>query len=141
MNLEWLLSPVTQYILVGLGLVGSLVLWISFMRELHSVRTNAAESSKRVDETVKDLTATVEQVRESLNGKQRSEAAPALTPAFAAALPATVTNPNKRAQALLLHLGGEPTESISAVLATPRNEIELMLKLSRLLQGEHAVMN
>ena|SRR5579872_3513323 len=126
MNLDWLLNPVTQYILVGLGLMGSLVLWISFMKELHSVRANAAQASKSVDATVKDLSETVEQMREAINNKQHTD--------FNTSSPAPGTNSTKRAQALLLHLAGEPAERISAALGTPRNEIELMLKLSRLLQ-------
>ena len=131
MNLDWLLNPVTQYILVGLGLIGSLVLWVSFMKELHSLRANTAQSSKSVDATVRDLSETIEQMKEQIKQKPHNELAPVL------AAPAAGSS-TKRAQALLLHLSGEPEENISAALGTPKNEIELMLKLSRLLQGSNS---
>jgi len=129
MSLDWLLNPATQYSLIGLVLLGSLVLWISFRKELQSVRANAAQSHDFVDATVKTLSEHVDEIRETIQNQ------PWVTPP--SPVPPGV-NSARRAQALLLHLRGEPAENVAAAVNVPKNEIELLLKLNRLLHVENS---
>jgi hypothetical protein len=46
-------------------------------------------------------------------------------------------NLTKRAQALRMRRRGESLESITAALAVPRNEIELLLKVHELVDGRN----
>jgi hypothetical protein len=126
-HLDWLLSPVTQCLLIGLGLIGSLILWVSFMKELRSVRVNALQSRESIDLTVKDLSESVEQMRETLHNRDCITPTAPLAPGI---------NSMNRAQALLMHLRREPVDSIAAVLGVPKNEIVFLLKLNRLLHFE-----
>jgi hypothetical protein len=131
MNLDWLLSPIAQYLLIGFGLLGSLVLWVSFKKDLQSVRTNAAQSGKSIEEKVQDLSESVQLVRESLQSRSSGNSTGMLMSGIAPGI-----NPAKRAQALLLHIHGEQAGSIAAALEVPENEIALLLKVNRLLHPE-----
>jgi len=116
MNLEWILSPLTLYAVVALGLMASLALFISAKLEMQAVR-------RSMSATIATMKAELEAIREGLGNL---EMAPASAP------PAEALNLTKRTQALRMHRRGEPTPSISAAVRAPRNEIELMLKVQEL---------
>jgi len=114
MSLEWILSPLTLYAVVALALAGSLALFVSAKLELAQQRRALV---KRIDE-VQSFVASAKQAPDS-------HAAPVAA--------RNSINLTKRAQALRMRLRGESVESISAALAVPRNEVELLLKLNELL--------
>jgi hypothetical protein len=126
MNLEWLLSPVTQYCALALGLAACLLLFISTKMEMQSIRREAKESSKAVGASVNNLSAEVQGIRE---GVKELETAPAIV------TPAEGLNLTKRSQALRMHRRGEPVSTIAAALRTPQNEVELLLKIQHLVNS------
>jgi len=114
---SWILSPLVQYAMFAAGLLLCLYLFCSAKAELRSLQKRGAENQRRLEETVRVL-------------DERSQQAPALPPARSS------IDLTSRAQALRMHRRGEPAASIAAALGLPRNEVELMLKVHRLLAAE-----
>jgi hypothetical protein len=129
MSFDWILNPIAQYALVGLGLVGCLYLWISAKMEMNSVRRAVTNSRQTVDAGLQNLFASLEEVKASA-ATPKAEPEPLPTPAGLLSL-----NLTKRAQALRMYRRGETPSSIAAALQTPSNEIELLLKLDHLLES------
>jgi len=121
MNLDWILSPLTLYTLMALSLLACIFLFAAAKIELSRLRHAA-------DQTRSDLMKKIEEM----------EAAMAEIPAVAPP-PAMVVRPSinltKRAQALRMRRRGESLESITAALAVPRNEVELLVKVHEMLEG------
>jgi hypothetical protein len=123
---DWILNPVTQFAVIAVGLLASLALWISAKSELRAVRGKVSDSHGAIEINVRELTASVNQLRVD----RENEPAPAVPN------PGLGLNLTKRAQAVRMHRRGETVPSIAAALQTPGNEIELILKLERLLNSE-----
>jgi hypothetical protein len=126
MQFDWILNPVTQYAVIGVGLLGSLALWITAKFELRAVRSEVSDSHGAIETNVRELAASVNQLRVDRENE----------PAPAAPNPGLGLNLTKRAQVMRMHRRGETVPSIAAALQTPGNEIELILKLERLLNSE-----
>jgi hypothetical protein len=128
MNFEWLLNPATPYCALALGIAGYLLLFICTKKEMQSLRRQAAESSNSANASFTSLSAELHGVKESVRELETS--------------PATVTiaeglNLTKRAQALRMHHRGEPVPTIAAALRAPQNEVELLLKIQRLVSAQN----
>jgi DNA-binding NarL/FixJ family response regulator len=124
MNLNWILSPITIYAVIAGALTGTLFLFITAKLEIQRALLTARDARQSVDGAVQEISAGMERLRTEM-----SLAAP--VPA-AAAGPAL--NLTKRTQALRMLRRGEAVESIASALRSPRNEIELLVKLQQ-LQG------
>lgn len=125
MQFDWILNPVTQYAVIGVGLLGSLALWITAKFELRAVRSKVSDSRDALETNVRELSASVNQLR----AERENEPAP-VSPS-----PSPGLNLTRRAQVVRMHRRGETIPSIAAALQTPGNEIELILKLERLLNS------
>jgi hypothetical protein len=123
-SFEWLLSPVTQYCALVFGIAGCLVLFMSAKMEMQSARREARKSNESVDASVTSLSAELQKIRVEV---QELENSPTSMP------PADGLNLTKRAQALRMHRRGESVSTIAAALRTPQNEVELLLKVQRLV--------
>jgi hypothetical protein len=123
MNLDWILSPFTLYTVVALALVGCASLFVVTKMELYQLR-RAADQSRM------DLAKKIEEVESAIADIPAAAPAPVLT------LRPSI-NLTKRAQALRMRRRGESLESITAALAVPRNEIELLLKVHELVDGRN----
>ena len=123
MNLDWILSPLTLYTVVVLALVGCASLFVVTKMELSQLR-RAADQSRT------NLAKKIEEVEWAMADIPAAAPAPMLTvrPSI---------NLTKRAQALRMRRRGESLESITAALAVPRNEIELLLKVHEMLDGRN----
>ena len=121
MNLDWILSPLTLYTVVVLALVGCASLFVVTKMELSQLR-RAADQSRT------NLAKKIEEVELAMADIPAAAPAPMLTvrPSI---------NLTKRAQALRMRRRGESLESITAALAVPRNEIELLLKVHEMVDG------
>jgi hypothetical protein len=125
MQFDWILNPVTQYAVIGVGLLGSLALWITAKFELRAVRSRVSDSHGAIEGNVRELSASVNQIR-----VERETEALAAAHALGQGL-----NLTKRAQVVRMERRGETIHSIAAALQTPVNEVELILKLERLLNS------
>lgn len=122
MNLDWLLTPLSLYILCAVCLVGSLLLWVCFKKELHGVRRTVTVTEDRLSVRIQELAAAVELLRE----ERASKAAAALVPSGA-------FNQEKRDEALRMHRQNQSVGEIADALRLPRSEVEFLLKVDRLL--------
>ena len=118
MNLDWILSPLTQYCVLALAFMSCMGLCFSTSIRMRMERRRMAMSQESLDQTVKALSTAVEQIRR--DGPEPETRRPA---------PLQGVNLTKRAQALRMHRRGESLATISAALQSPRNEIELLLKV------------
>jgi hypothetical protein len=128
MNVSWLLEPVTQVAvlcgIVGIGLIGSLTLWVSVRMEARAARNQFEAFRLFTEETIKQLSAGIDGI----------QATPAPNP-----IPPVMTvqglNLTNRTKALRMHHRGESTASIAGALSVQQEEIDLLLKLDRLLEA------
>lgn len=129
LNLDWLLQPLTLYAAVGLGLTTCAAIFLSTKREVWRLRRAARESSEAFTRKLEEMQSAIAEISKP----------PAIAEEAAAPSPAPAIRPSvnltRRAQALRMRRRGESVESISAALAAPRNEIELLLKVHDMLDS------
>jgi hypothetical protein len=122
MNSQWTLALA---VVVALGFIGCLFLWITAKIEIRTVQSALANSRESADTEIRSLSAGLEELRTF----QKADPAPLISPG------AQSLNLTKRAQALRMHRRGETPASIAAALEAPSNEIELLLKLTGILES------
>ena len=128
MNLDWILSPLVSYALIAVALAACIAVFISYKSEVYRLRRAAAATQQDMKRQIEEMQSTVAQI-----GQQRQEA-PAEAPAIRRASLRPSLNLTRRAQALRMRRRGESVESIAAALSTPRNEIELLLKVYEMVE-------
>ncbi len=127
MNILALHAPTMIAISLSLAaacLMASLALWIAAKVETRSSRKSLQAFRLSMETTIKDLGAKVEEL----------QATPAPTPIPAPVMPIQSMNLTTRAKALRMHSRGETVSSIAAALGVQREEIDLLVKLDRLLE-------
>jgi DNA-binding NarL/FixJ family response regulator len=111
---------------VGLG---AATLSLFALWRAHAMVRDVDERARRREEEKHEL----EERMESLAGRlQELERCPAPPPPVQGH-PRLGMNLNKRSQALRLHRQGESSEQIAASLELPRQEVELLLKVHRIV--------
>jgi len=118
MRLDWLASPITQYGVLAFGFMSCMGLCFSTSIRMRAERRRMAQAQESLDQTVTTLSTAVEQMRRD-----------APEPETRCVAAGEGLNLTKRAQALRMHRRGESLATISAALQSPRNEVELLLKL------------
>jgi hypothetical protein len=126
MQLEWIYYPVTQYSVTGVGLLASLFLWGSAKAEIRTIRKAMKKSSTAMESGVQNLSHDLEEIRKA----QTVVVEP--TP-VAVGLGINLT---KRAQILRMQRRGENKHSIAGALQLPLGEVDLILKIERLMDAE-----
>jgi hypothetical protein len=124
-----LLLPLS--LLCGLILCATAVsLFAVFRAHCLMQQINARAGAKQLDHTagIQALRDTVEALAAQIHDLQ-SHPPVALAPG----LPKPGLNLNKRSQALRMHRRGEKAEEIAAALELPRQEVELLLKVHRIV--------
>ena len=128
MRFDWIYSPVTQYLITGVGLIASLSLWISARAQLRAVHHGLSKSIETLDSGLRNLAASVGEIKTA--GHAALENAPPS--------PCQAINLTKRAQVLRMRHRGESLNSIAAALQIPLGEVVLLLKIEKLLDTELA---
>jgi hypothetical protein len=125
MRLEWILHPVMPYAEIAIGLVLCVYLFVSLKRDL---RASEIRSGKKLAA----LEAAWETRMETLDErwKELSQISNLLVPPPP---PRSGLNLNKRSQALERHRRGETPLEIADALAIPQNEVELLVKVQRIV--------
>ena len=118
MRLEWILHPVMPYAEIAIGLALCVYLFVSVKRDL---RAGEARLGKKLAALEADWDE---------RWKELSQVSSLLVPPPP---PRSGLNLNKRSQALERHRRGEPPPEIAAALAIPRNEVELLVKVQRIV--------
>lgn len=122
MNLEWILNPLTIYAVVAVALLVCLALSLGTKLELVRVRRAADESQKAAAKKLEEMERSMSKIADQ-----------AAQPQAGGPIRHSI-NLTKRAQALRMSRRGESAESITAALAVPRNEVELLLKVHGMVE-------
>ena len=125
MSLDWILSPLAIYGAIALTLTSCLALFVSFKLEVCQVQRQDHAVKESLASQVRDMETSLGSVREKLLelGGRVNQGTPAM-------------NINRRVQALRMHHRGESVETIAAALNTPRNEVELLLRVQTMMEGQ-----
>lgn len=116
MQIEWILNPLVHCVFLAITLIVCLALFISVKVEIALLR-HSFNQCRESDEAAAAALA--------------SELAPMRTEMEMGS--AEAANLARRAQALQMQSNGTSPEAIADTLRMPRNEIDLMLKLQRLV--------
>ncbi len=127
--MNWLILPLS--VLCGL-ILGSTALCVFTVYRAYSMLSELKQSPARIppqtDSEVQSLRETVEALAAQLHDLQNHPPV-----ALAPALPKPGINLNKRSHALRLFRRGEAPERIAAALELPRQEVDLLLKVHRIV--------
>lgn len=115
-----MLGMIAPHLLVAAALVLSLTLFVQLKRELRRRARQWDREQETILEAHKELRSMIEDLRSRPATALRSK--PVVVPA--------VNHLHRRSQVLRLSRLGEPAEAIAAALEMPRNEVDLVLKLS-----------
>jgi len=123
MNLNWISTPLAIYGSVALSLMAILFLSLTFKREVSAVRRNVEKSHDTAAADLHEMQACIKRLQEKvteIGDRPMQESTP--------------LNAGRRLQALRMHRRGESVETIAAALKTPRNEVELLVKVVALTE-------
>jgi len=110
-----MMETLIQYALLALGLAATLVLFVTFKRELYRIASQQDDKIAAVETRLKEADA--ESERDS---------------ALSVESPRSAFNFNRRTQALRLLRRGEDIGHVAAALGVPRTEIELLVRVEKL---------
>lgn len=122
------LIAVIPYIAVAIGLVASLVLFVSVKREVHSV---ARRERKHVEARVDQVAAQV---------MQAAPAAAAPEPVFIPVALRPGVNINRRVHAHRMLRRGDDVSTVAAALGVPRREVELLVRVRAIVSQNVATV-
>lgn len=126
MNFDWIMQPFAQTIILGIGLAGSVSLWLWTKVEAHATGKAFEEFRTTTESRIRDLEARLPSSEE--NGPEILE-----VPAVSRPLTAQGLNLTTRTKALRMHRRGETISSIAATLQVQQEEVDLLVKLDRML--------
>jgi hypothetical protein len=121
MWLDWILSPIGLYAFLTLALFCCLALFLSMKREIALVRRSFTGSRDAAEASAATLAAQLAALRKDMQSNE------------APSSPGQELNLTRRAQALRMQRRGESPATIAAALRVPRNEIDLLLKMQKLV--------
>jgi len=124
------LIPLGCGVLLTGALAACLYLLLTLKRQLRKLDARWAQQHTALEETVRALQADLDQTRQSL--RETEERAGMLVP------PAPLRsglNLSKRTQALRMLARGESPAHITAALSLPESEVQLLVKVQRLVAG------
>jgi hypothetical protein len=132
MNVDWIVAPLTQAAFLGAGLLGSLALWMSARSAARAASREIEKLRIFTEATIRDLTAQIQEMR----AERGSETPP---------VPAPVMNMQgfnltTRTKVLRMHRRGETASSIASALGVQHEEVDLLLKLDRMLEASTVVV-
>jgi len=122
---EWLTHPLLTDALLVCGLGVCLGLLHRMKRDIRQTKTRAREATEGLSKALENATGELQDLRTAFT----EHAAPAAAPVILQRI-----NVTKRSQALAMYRRGEPAASAAGALGIPRNELELLFKVQRLLE-------
>jgi hypothetical protein len=127
MKIDWVNQAVVEMSilgsLLGVGLIGSLTLWISTKMQSRAARKAFEEFRLSTEAKISEMSAQI------LELKSIPEPVPA--PPMAAVQGMNITT---RAKVLRMYRRGEAIPGIAAALSVQQEEVRLLLKLNKLLE-------
>jgi hypothetical protein len=128
MTLSFLAHPATAYAAAAAGLAVCAALFLFAQLEIGTQARRSAGRERETLAALEDLCRRITELEEELAATERRNAT-----LVAPQAPRPGLNLSVRAQALRMHRRGDPPDRISAELRVPRGEVELLLKVHRIL--------
>ena len=126
--LERYFIPLAPYALLAAGCIFGLFFLLSFEKEVHRLKSRLARRQAGDNTSTHDLKIQLQQLNQRMRDAEERAGIP-----FAPPSPKASLNLNKRTQVLRMSRRGERVENIAASLSLPRREVELLLKIHRLV--------
>lgn len=123
MQINWMLHFLS-YGMMAAGLMGGLYLFLTVKMEMRSLQKRTAARLDILEAALQGLCARQEEWQADLVQAQTGRSPEP---------PRAGINLSKRAQVLRLHRRGESVPTIAAALGIPQKEVELLLKVQRLV--------
>jgi DNA-binding NarL/FixJ family response regulator len=122
----WL--PLSYYLLLMAGLGACLYLFLSFKREVRRLEGHWKRRNQELEETVQAMQTHLDELRERLCEAEERTGVLVPPPPTTSGL-----NLSKRTQALRMFARGETPEHIAAALSLPESEVQLLLKVQKMV--------
>jgi len=130
-NPEYVLQPLVCYVLLAAGLGLCLYLFVTLKAETRGLSRRCQEERQRVqalESALGDARLAVQALETDLRAVERQ------TGMLVAPAPArSGLNLSKRTHVLRMHRAGQDGAAIAAALALPRSEVELLIKVHRIV--------
>jgi DNA-binding NarL/FixJ family response regulator len=130
-NPEFMLQPLAYYVLMATGFGLCLYLFVTLKAEIRGLLRRRIEDRQRleaVEAALCDVRLGAESLESDLRAIERQ------TGMLVAPAPArSGLNLSKRTHVLRMHRAGQETAGIAAALALPRSEVELLIKVQRIV--------
>ena len=123
-----LLAQLAAFALLAGGTFACASIFIAFKKEIRRLSHQAKEQQREIDSLAQRLTAQMIEIRARLRGAE--ENAGVLVPPTP---PRSGFNLSKRSQAMRMSRRGEDPINIAAALSVPRKEVELLLKVQKII--------
>ena len=123
LNFDWLLQPAVQDAIIALGTLGSLALWVSAKIESRSNTRAILALRESTDGSLRGLDEKLESARVPAE----------ITPVAMERVQGL--NLTTRTKVLRMYRRGDQAETIAAALQLQPKEVELLLKVDRILEG------
>ena len=125
----WIAHPLAYYGVLAVGLVLCLYLFVSVKMENAQLRHKLEAQQLQNKDLFGEFRKTLGNLAQSLQDQEQEEDRASPTPA----MPGISMNVTKRSQALRMYRRGDSPEQIASVLRMPRNEVDLLLKVQKVL--------
>jgi hypothetical protein len=125
MRLDWILHPVVSYILMAAGMGLCLFMFTTLKRDLSAAEVRC---QKKLAALETDWRAKMQEVDERWTELSQISGLLVAPPPARSGL-----NLNKRSQALRMSRRGEKPGEIAASLSIPQNEVELIMKIQKIV--------
>ena len=123
-----LLAQLAPFALLAGGTSICVAIFIALKKELHGLTRRVKEQQREIDNLEQRLTAQVNEMRASLRDIEENSGV--LVPPTP---PRSGFNLSKRSQAMRMSRRGEDPINIAAALSVPRKEVELLLKVQKII--------
>lgn len=128
MSLSWTANPAFEYALLAAGILLSLFLFVTLKWESWTAGRRAAKKQHDLGRAVQSLHSEIEQLRDNLrSAEERAGMLVVPTP------PRSGMNLNARTQALRMLRRGETPASVASSLGLPAGEVDLLIKVHRIV--------
>ena len=118
------------FVLLAGGIAICVSLFISLKKELHALTRDVEEQRREIADLEQRLSAHVKETQAALRGV--GESVGVLVPPTP---PRSGFNLSKRSQAMRMSRHGETPINIAAALSVPLKEVELLLKVQKIILG------
>jgi hypothetical protein len=122
------LLAVIHYALLAVTLAACLYLFVSLKRDLHRFESRSLRKNENLRQRLTEIGEELETIRREIEFIEQAASPGTLT--------ARTLGSSTRLQAIRMIRHGEGSEHISAALNLPRNEVELLMKIQKLMADQ-----